>query len=58
MLSLPAAKGFDIGSGFAGTTLRGSQHNDVFLVRLSMKLVSCPRLLVILCDSLCLAACH
>lgn len=31
MLSIPATKGFDIGSGFAGTTLRGSQHNDPFI---------------------------
>jgi len=31
MLSLPATKGFEIGSGFAGTALRGSQHNDPFL---------------------------
>jgi chorismate synthase len=30
MLSLPASKGFEIGSGFAGTRLRGSQHNDPF----------------------------
>jgi chorismate synthase len=30
MLSLPAAKGFEIGSGFAGTRLRGSEHNDPF----------------------------
>jgi chorismate synthase len=30
MLSLPAAKGFEIGSGFAGTFLTGSQHNDPF----------------------------
>lgn len=30
MLSLPAAKGFEIGSGFGGTTLAGSQHNDPF----------------------------
>jgi chorismate synthase len=30
MLSLPACKGFEIGSGFAGTLLRGSQHNDPF----------------------------
>ena len=28
MLSLPATKGFEIGSGFAGTCMRGSQHND------------------------------
>lgn len=31
MLSLPATKGFEIGSGFAGTQLRGSQHNDPFV---------------------------
>ena len=31
MLSIPAAKGFDIGSGFGGTTMRGSQHNDMFI---------------------------
>lgn len=30
MLSLPATKGFEVGSGFAGTALRGSQHNDLF----------------------------
>jgi chorismate synthase len=30
MLSLPAAKGFEIGSGFPGTFLTGSQHNDPF----------------------------
>jgi len=30
MLSIPAAKGFDIGSGFAGTRMTGSQHNDPF----------------------------
>jgi chorismate synthase len=27
-LSLPACKGFEIGSGFGGTALRGSIHND------------------------------
>ena len=31
LLSLPAARGVEIGSGFAGTRLRGSQHNDPFL---------------------------
>jgi chorismate synthase len=31
MLSLPAAKGFESGSGYAGTRLRGSQHNDTFV---------------------------
>ena len=30
MLSLPAAKGFEIGSGFAGTELTGLAHNDPF----------------------------
>lgn len=29
MLSLPAAKGFEIGSGFSGTKLKGSEHNDL-----------------------------
>lgn len=33
MLSLPATKGFEIGSGFAATRMRGSQHNDPFEVR-------------------------
>ncbi|MDA0848640.1 MAG: chorismate synthase [Verrucomicrobia bacterium] len=31
MLSLPATKGFEVGSGFAGTELIGSEHNDVFI---------------------------
>ena len=30
MLSLPATKGFEIGSGFAGSLMRGSEHNDLF----------------------------
>jgi chorismate synthase len=30
MLSLPACKGFEIGSGFAGTLLSGLAHNDAF----------------------------
>ena len=30
MLSINASKGFEIGSGFAGTLLQGSTHNDVF----------------------------
>jgi len=30
LLSLPACKAFECGSGFAGTRLRGSQHNDAF----------------------------
>lgn len=32
MLSLPATKGFEIGSGFAGTLLKGSQHNDPYVM--------------------------
>jgi chorismate synthase len=31
MLSIPATKGFEIGSGFAGTRLTGSAHNDPFI---------------------------
>ncbi len=31
MLSLPATKGFEIGSGFQGTLLLGSEHNDAFV---------------------------
>jgi chorismate synthase len=30
MLSIPATKGFEIGSGFAAAAMRGSQHNDSF----------------------------
>ncbi|MFN0048616.1 MAG: chorismate synthase [Cytophagales bacterium] len=30
MLSINAVKGFEYGSGFAGVTLYGSQHNDAF----------------------------
>jgi chorismate synthase len=30
MLSLPATKGFEVGSGFSGTFLKGSEHNDLF----------------------------
>ncbi len=30
LLSLPASKGFEIGSGFAGTLLTGIEHNDAF----------------------------
>ncbi len=31
MFSIPAVKGFEIGSGFAGTRMRGSEHNDRFI---------------------------
>jgi chorismate synthase len=33
MLSLPATKGFEIGSGFSATRMRGSEHNDPFEMR-------------------------
>lgn len=33
MLSLPASKGFQIGSGFASITMTGREHNDPFRVR-------------------------
>lgn len=30
MLSIPATKGFELGSGFQGATMSGSKHNDPF----------------------------
>jgi chorismate synthase len=33
MMSIPAVKGVEIGSGFAGTRMRGSSHNDLFYRR-------------------------
>jgi chorismate synthase len=30
MLSIPAVKGFEVGTGFRGVRLRGSQHNDSY----------------------------
>lgn len=30
MLSLPASKGFDVGSGFSGISMTGREHNDPF----------------------------
>jgi chorismate synthase len=33
MLSLPASKGFDVGSGFGGILLTGREHNDAFRMR-------------------------
>jgi chorismate synthase len=32
VMSLPASKGFEIGSGFAGTLMTGSEHNDEFYI--------------------------
>jgi chorismate synthase len=31
MLSINAVKGFDFGSGFGGSSMRGSDHNDEFI---------------------------
>ncbi len=33
MLAIPATKGFEVGSGFAGSQMRGSQHNDPFIAK-------------------------
>lgn len=33
MLSIPASKGFEIGEGFAAATMRGSEHNDPFVIK-------------------------
>jgi chorismate synthase len=33
MLSIPSTKGFEIGSGFDGTRMFGSQHNDPFVLK-------------------------
>ncbi|KAI9054091.1 hypothetical protein LZ554_001262 [Drepanopeziza brunnea f. sp. 'monogermtubi'] len=32
MLSIPASKGFEVGSGFGGCEVAGSRHNDPFIV--------------------------
>src|SRR5580700_2368554 len=32
MLSLPATKGFEIGSGFFAARMKGSEHNDAFVI--------------------------
>ncbi|KKI99941.1 chorismate synthase [Prochlorothrix hollandica] len=32
VMSLPASKGFELGSGFGGTLLKGSEHNDEFYI--------------------------
>ncbi|HEY0195529.1 MAG TPA: chorismate synthase [Kofleriaceae bacterium] len=33
MMSIPAVKGIEVGSGFAGTRMTGSEHNDLFYRR-------------------------
>jgi chorismate synthase len=40
MLSINAVHGFDYGSGFAGSEMRGSEHNDLFLPKSQDKEVS------------------
>eukprot|EP00802_Teleaulax_amphioxeia_P012005 Tamp_12043.p1 GENE.Tamp_12043~~Tamp_12043.p1 ORF type:complete len:435 (-),score=133.30 Tamp_12043:550-1746(-) len=40
MMSIPATKGFEIGSGFAGAKMRGSAHNDMFKIDASGKMVT------------------
>jgi len=31
MLSIPSVKGFEYGSGFAAASMKGSEHNDIFI---------------------------
>src|SRR3989339_1683049 len=38
MLSIPAVKGFEIGSGFEGVKMKGSEHNDSFITSESGKI--------------------
>ena len=33
MMSIPATKGFEVGSGFSGARMRGSVHNDAFILK-------------------------
>ncbi len=40
MLSINAVKGFDIGSGFDGVTMRGSEHNDEFITNNNGKVIT------------------
>ncbi|KAK0613289.1 chorismate synthase [Immersiella caudata] len=40
MLSIPATKGFDLGSGFSGVSLAGSTHNDPFVASAGEQLPS------------------
>ena len=40
MLSINAAKGFEYGSAFEGTTMLGSQHNDIFETNAEGKIVT------------------
>ncbi len=40
MLSINAVKGFEFGSGFEGTTMRGSEHNDGFTLDRNNKIIT------------------
>lgn len=40
MLSIPAVKGFEIGSGFEGVKMNGSQHNDPFMTNKDGKIIT------------------
>mmetsp|Transcript_12475 Transcript_12475/g.24743 ORF Transcript_12475/g.24743 Transcript_12475/m.24743 type:complete len:430 (+) Transcript_12475:82-1371(+) len=40
MMSIPATKGFEIGSGFEGTKMRGSAHNDMFEITPEGKMIT------------------
>ena len=37
ILSIPACKGFEIGSGFSGCKMKGSEHNDLFDIDENLK---------------------
>lgn len=40
MLSIPASKGFEIGSGFTAARMKGSEHNDLFVHNSSGKIIT------------------
>ncbi len=40
MLSIPATKGFEFGSGFSAAQMKGSQHNDLFAIDENGKVVT------------------
>jgi len=40
MMSINAVKGFEIGSGFAGSKMKGSQHNDLFIKNQQGKIIT------------------
>ncbi len=40
MLSIPATKGFEFGSGFSAVQMKGSEHNDLFAIDRSGKVVT------------------